>query len=255
MDQWRNKVVWLTGASGGIGEAFARKAAAEGCVLAISARRTEELERLAKELNGLGGRVHPFPLDLSIPHAIGQVARAIEAELGPIEVLVANAGTHKPTDVSHFSTEEYRRLFELNLFAVLGCIEAVLPSMRERRTGHIVGVASVAGYRGLPKAAAYGASKSALAHFLESIRFDLESFGVAVTVVSPGFVRTPLTDKNDFPMPFLMEPEPAAEAMLRGVLRRDKEVHFPKRFTWIMKTLRVLPFPLYHRIVRKMVLG
>lgn len=250
---WKNKVVWLTGASGGLGEAFAREAAATGCVLAISARRGEELARVAAELNAAGGSVHCFPLDLKDREGINRVVRDIEATLGPIEILVANAGTHQPTDVGAFATDEYRALFDLNLFATLYCIEAVLPGMRERRSGQIVGVASVAGYRGLPKAAAYGASKAALAHFLESIRFDLEAFGISVTVVNPGFVRTPLTDKNDFPMPFLMEPQPAARAMLSGILLGQREVHFPKRFTWIMKTLRVLPFPVYHWLVRRVV--
>ncbi len=255
MISWRNKVVWLTGASGGLGEAFAREAAATGCVLAISARRGEELARVASELNGTGAKVHCFPLDLTDRESIKRVVGEISASLGPIEVLVANAGTHQPTDVGAFTTDEYRKLFELNLFATLNCIEAVLPGMRDRRSGQIVGVASVAGYRGLPKAAAYGASKAALAHFLESIRFDVAAFGISVTIVNPGFVRTPLTDKNDFPMPFLMEPQPAARAMLRGILSGENEVHFPKRFTWIMKTLRVLPFPVYQWLVRKMVYG
>lgn len=255
MITWRDKVVWITGASGGLGEAFARELAAEGCVMAISARRGDELHRIAADLNAKGGRVHPFPLDLRVGGDVARVSAEIASKLGVIDVLIANAGTHQPTDVSHFSTDEYRELFELNLFATLRCIEAVLPSMVARRSGQIVGVASVAGYRGLPKAAAYGASKAALTHFLESIRFDLEPFGIGVTVVNPGFVKTPLTDKNDFPMPFLMEAAPAARAMLRGVQSGQREVHFPKRFTWIMKTFRVLPYPLYHWLVRRAVYG
>jgi short-subunit dehydrogenase len=177
------------------------------------------------------------------------IVKQIEGAFGSVDVLVANAGSHVPTNLEQFDAREYDSLMMLNYSGALYCIEAVLPSMLERKSGHIVAVSSVAGYRGLPRAAAYGASKAALTHFIESIRFDLVKHGIAATVVSPGFVKTPLTDKNDFEMPFLIEAGKAAKIMLRGIERRKMEVHFPWQFTLIMKLLRIIPYPAYHKFI------
>ena len=250
---WLDKVVWLTGASSGLGESFAKTAASTGCKLVLTARRADKLQSIADEARRSGGKVWCFDADVTNASAVRAAHERIQQETGEDDVLIANAGTHVPTDVASFSVSEYRSVMELNYFGTLNCIEAVLPEMISRHSGHIAGVGSVAGYRGLPRAAAYGASKSALIHFLESIRFDLEQYGITVSVVNPGFIRTPLTDQNDFPMPFLMEPDDAAQAMLKGLLNGSKEVHFPQRFTWQMKLFRILPFPLYHRLVRKIV--
>lgn len=243
------KTVWLVGASSGIGEAFAKQVSATGCNLILSARREEKLKDVAEACGG----AHVVALDVCERASVEKAYSEIKEKYGAVDVLIANAGTHKPTRVKHFNVDEYRRVLEVNFFGVLNCFEAVLPDMIERRQGHLVAVSSIAGYRGLPRAAAYGASKSALTHFCESIRLDLEPLDVDVTVVSPGFVKTPLTDKNDFDMPFLMEAEDAAKEMLKGIEQRKYEVHFPWKFTYILKFLRVIPFSLYHRLVRKTV--
>lgn len=248
------KVVWLTGASSGLGRACAQELAGTGCRLALSARRSQELQALAAELGAPGRQVAAFACDVTDKAAVKARHAEIEQRLGPVDVLIANAGSHIPTVVEKFDTEEYRALMELNYFGALHCIEAVIGAMIERKEGHIVAVSSVAGYRALPHAAAYGASKAALAHFSESIRFNLARHGIFVTVVSPGFVRTPLTAKNEFPMPCLMEPGPAARELVRGIERKEYEIHFPKRFTFAMKLLRVIPFPLYRRAIAKFVL-
>ncbi|MCB0325665.1 MAG: SDR family NAD(P)-dependent oxidoreductase [Bdellovibrionales bacterium] len=243
------RLIWLTGASSGIGEAFARVAAQEGYSLALTARNAESLHRLVEACQGEGRVVASFPGDVTDRGEMARVAEAIRSQLGEISLLVANAGTHIPTDVRRFDVMQYETLMRVNYFGVLNCIEAVLPRMLEQNRGHLVAVSSVAGYRGLPRAAAYGASKAALTHFMESLRLDLDRTGIVVTVVSPGFVRTPLTDKNDFTMPFLMEADDAARAMLQGIAQKQMEVHFPKRFTYLLKLLRVLPYPLYHRLI------
>ncbi len=250
----KGKVVWLTGASSGLGEAFARRLIASGCVLALTARRAEALEALVEEYAAAGMTAISFPGDITDRDRMKEIANAIREQHGAIDILVANAGTHNPTSASAFNTDDYRRLIEINYLGQLHCIEAVLPHMIERGEGHLAVVSSVAGFRGLPTAAAYGASKSALSHFLESIRFDLEPKNIAVTAIHPGFIRTPLTDQNDFPMPFLMEAPAAADRMYQHIVERRLESHFPRRFTYIVKAFSLLPYALYRAVIKRVVL-
>ncbi len=250
------QVIWLTGASSGIGRATAIELGRRGYRLALTARRVELLDELRNYIISAGAtaeQIAVFPADVTNIDQVKSVYAQICKLFGRVDILFANAGGHLPSTSSRFETAEYKKLFELNLFGVLNCIEAVLPDMRANHAGHIVGVSSVAGYRALPTAAAYGASKSALTYFLNSLRFDLERDGIAVTVVSPGFVRTPLTDLNTFPMPCLIEPEVAAKAIADGIERRALEIHFPKRFTLFLKLLGLLPYPAYQALIRRFV--
>ena len=247
------KVVWLTGASTGIGKHLAGKLMKEASALALTARSVDSLELLSKELTDFNKPVLCLPGDVTKPEEMLNVTKQVENRVGPIDVLIANAGTYVPTDIAKFDLEEYRYITEVNFVGVLNCVQAVLPSMLERQSGYLVAVASLAGYRGLPRAAAYGASKAALIHFFESMSFDLQPSGIDVTLVNPGFVRTPLTDKNTFDMPFLMDPEPAADFSFDGLQERRREIHFPWKFSLIMKLLRVLPYPLYQLIIKKVV--
>jgi len=249
MGSLKGKTLWLIGASSGIGEAFASVASENGCRLILSARREEKLKEVACSCGALAA----FPLDVTDLATVKKTTKKIEKEIGQIDIVIACAGNHIPTDVKKFNVDEYRKIMEVNYFGVLNVIESVLPFFLERSQGHIVAVSSVAGYRGLPKAAAYGASKSAVTHFCESLRLDLEPLGIDVSVVSPGFVKTPLTDKNDFEMPFLMDPLDAAKDMFRGIELKKKEIHFPLKFTFLLKLLRILPFSLYHWLVKKLV--
>lgn len=249
----KDKVIWLTGASSGIGEAFARRLFRLPCKLAITARNQEKLNELVAASANHPAEVRAYAGDVTKRERMREIVKEIGQDFGTLDVMVANAGTHVPTEVTEFDVEQYRNIAEINYFGVLNCIDAVLPGMREREAGHIVGVSSVAGYRGLPRAAAYGASKAAVTHFLESLRLDVEEFGIAVSVVSPGFVKTPLTDKNDFEMPFLISAEQAAEEMLKGIEKKDFEIHFPKRFTLFLKFLRILPIRWYHFVIKKTV--
>ncbi len=250
MPQLENRTIWLTGASSGIGEALAHQLARIPCRLAISARRGEVLEKLAAELSAENNTVRPYPLDVTDREAVPATAEKIAADLGPIDILIANAGTYKPDDPARFDAADYDGTMRLNFSGAVYCIEAVLPSMIERRSGYIVGVSSLVGYRGLPRASAYGASKAALINFLEGLRFDLRRHNVRVSVVNPGFVKTPLTDKNDFQMPFLMPVDEAAKVMMKGMRRGKMEIYFPWQLAWIFKLMRVIPYPLYDRLVR-----
>lgn len=239
------RLVWITGASAGIGRALALELAGRGDRVLASARRPEELRRLAEEADGRPGSIVPLPLDVTDAVALRDAIDRIESEHGALDVAVLNAGTHQPVDAAGFTAAGLRSLCELNLFATAACLEQVMRVMLPRRRGRIAVVASVAGYRGLPTAAYYSTSKAAVIAMCESLRFDLDKAGIVLQVVNPGFVRTPLTDKNPFSMPFLMEPEDAARRLADGLTTRRFEITFPRRFTWLLKLLRILPYALY----------
>lgn len=254
MSYLNDKVIWITGASMGIGEAIARRLGGEGCRLALTARSKDRLADIAMDISRADGSALVLPGDVTKSEEMKAIAGKIEEEWGRVDVLIANAGTYIPTDGRQFESDHCTLMMNLNYSGALYCIEAVLPGMIARGAGHIVGVSSVTGYRGLPMAAGYGATKAALINFLEGLRFDLTGAGVAVTVVNPGFVKTPLTDKNEFKMPFLIPAEKAAEIIVRGISRKKREIHFPAPFSWTLKFLRILPFPIYEALVRRMVL-
>lgn len=243
---WQGKCVWLTGASSGIGEALAFELVKRGARVAITARRRDILEEMKKRAPA---QLFPFPGDVTNLQEMKSIVSGIEREMGPIDVAIPNAGTHIFTLPEQFNSEEYFSIMRLNFGGMLHCIEAVLPSMLRRGEGYLAPVASLAGYRGLPRAAAYGASKAAMIHFLESIRFHLKNKGIVISIVNPGFVKTPLTDKNDFRMPFLVSAEKAAKIICNGIAQGKREVAFPFPFNWILKIARILPDPLYERIV------
>lgn len=245
--------VWLTGASSGIGEALVPVLAGRGARLALSARRAEHLEASAAAWRPRGVDVLVVPHDVTDRAAVRAAAGRIEATWGGVDLAIFNAGGH--TLAPGFDTRQFVDVMTLNYFAPLYGVEAVLPGMLQRGRGHIAAVASLAGYRGLPTAAAYGASKAALIHAFESLRFDLAPRGIGMTVVNPGYVRTPLTDRNRFRMPFLMPADRAAELIVRGLERGRREIHFPPVFSWTLKVLRVMPYPLYERIITRATAG
>lgn len=249
--QLQGKCIWLTGASSGIGEALAFELARRGARLALTARRAEVLEKMVAEIRSKGGQAWSFPGDVTNLDEMKQVVDSIEKGVGPIDVAIPNAGTHLFTVPEQFNSAEYLSIMQLNFGGILYCIEAVLPRMLERGKGCLAPVASLAGYRGLPRAAAYGASKSVAIHFLESIRFHLKRKNITISIVNPGFVKTPLTDKNDFRMPFLVDASRAARIICRGIERGKREIAFPWPFTWVLKIARILPDPIYEVLVNR----
>jgi NAD(P)-dependent dehydrogenase (short-subunit alcohol dehydrogenase family) len=245
--------VWITGAGKGIGRAVALKLAARGRVVAASARTLSDLESLAAEAARLPGRIVPVPLDITDAAAAEAVVAQIEREVGPIGLAILNAGTHVPEHAEGFDLGAFRQVVDTNLGGTANCLAAVLPPLLERRKGRVALVASVAGYRGLPSAGAYGATKAALINLAESLAPELKQKGVTMTLISPGFVDTPLTRKNDFPMPFLIGADDAAERIVKGLDTNKFEIVFPRRMAFSMKLLRLLPYWLFFAITRGMV--
>lgn len=249
----KQKLAWITGASQGIGSAVALRLAAEGWIVAASARQAEKLSALSRAAVHLDGSIVPFQLDVTDEAACAQVFEAIESDQGAVDLVILNAGTHEPIDGTKFSVEPVRKLVEINLMGTVNCLAPVIDRFVERRSGRIGIVASVAGYRGLPTASGYGASKAALINMCEALRPELMEKSVVLSCITPGFVRTPLTDKNPFPMPFMIDVETAAARIIRGLESNRFEITFPRRFAYIMKLLRVLPYWAYFAITRRTV--
>ena len=248
----KGKCVWLTGASSGIGEALAYELARRGARVALTARRKELLDEIFATITTTHGEARCFPGDVLNLEEMKRVVESIENEMGPIEIAIPNAGSHIFSKPEQFDSAEYLSIMQLNFGGVLHCLEAVIPRMLLRGGGYLAPVASLAGYRGLPRAAAYGASKSALIHFLESVRFHLQPKGIVISIVNPGFVKTPLTDKNDFYMPFLVTAEKAAKIICNGLERGKRTIAFPFPFSWIVGLGKFLPAPVYERIVNQL---
>ena len=243
-----SKNVWITGASSGIGKALAIKFAKEGWQVAASARR----ENLLKDLSNQDPNIYPFPLDVKNEDNAKKIFQNILEKFKTIDISVFCTGIHDPDAEKNLSSEKIREIMETNFFGTLNCIMAINNYFKEKKSGHISIVSSVAGYRGLPAAAGYCASKSALTTLAESLYFDFKRHNVRVSVISPGFIKTPLTDKNKFPMPMIKSPEFAAEKMFIGLTRKNAfEIHFPIAFTLMMKFLKIIPNWLYFLLVKK----
>lgn len=239
------KVVWITGASTGIGHEIALQLAARGVTVAASARSADKLALL-------GANIRPYPLDVTERTAVLATINSIERDLGPIDLAVLAAGTYTPVDVEGFSPAIFEIAMATNYLGVVNALAGLLPPMMSRRAGHVAWIASVAGYVGLPKAAAYGPSKAALINLAESLKPDLDIRGITVSVINPGFVETPLTAQNDFSMPFLMQAPEAARLSIEGLLKRRFEIAYPLRFVIIMKLARLIPYVLFFRLIQTM---
>jgi short-subunit dehydrogenase len=240
-------VVWITGASTGIGAEIAKQLHHQGVVVAASARSLDKL-------NALGDGIKAYPLDVTDTVKVAETFTAIERDLGHIDLIIAGAGTYTAISVSDIKADLFRDMLDVNYMGVVNVLAAVLPVFRARRAGHLSWIASVAGYRGLPKAAAYGPTKAALINLAESLKPELDRDGVKLSVINPGFVRTPMTAQNDFDMPFLMEPADAARATIAGLARGKFEVAYPQPFVAILKTIRILPYRLFFWLSRKYLL-
>lgn len=247
--------IWLTGATSGIGQALALRLLDQGHLVALSARSEPALQALCR------GRANAIavPLDITDREAVMAAERHLTDLLGHLDLAILNAGTCEYLEDGQLDTALVERVFAVNFFGSLYCVEAALPLLRRaRRLGappQLAATSSAAAYLALPQAEAYGASKAALSHFLESLRLDLAPQGIRVSLIHPGFVETPLTERNDFPMPMRISAEAAAKAILAGLEKRRLDIHFPRRFTVGLRLLGLLPpslrFQLGKRLVRQ----
>jgi short-subunit dehydrogenase len=199
-----------------------------------------------------GGTAHAIPCDVADRESVHIAVAACAAALGPIDLLVANAGVSENTHAASLDAREVERLVRVNYLGSVYAVEAVLPDMLARRSGHLVAVGSLAGLGGLPLSAAYSASKAAQMDFFEALRIDLRGKGVAVTVVAPGYVRSPMTDRNRFPMPFMVEQDTAIERIARAIDRRERLAIFPWQLAWIRWVAQIFPRSLYDAIASRL---
>jgi short-subunit dehydrogenase len=248
------QTIWIVGASSGIGAALARKfhdnPTCPDQKIVISARNADKLAELATEMSDMT----PVAVDITDPNAVKSAFNTVEKDFGLPDLVILAAGVYSPMKLSAFSAETIRSHVDTNYMGIVNCLEPLLSKMRAKRSGEIAVVASVAGYRGLPNASAYGPTKAALINLCESLHTELTGSGVLLRVINPGFVKTRLTDKNDFAMPYLLTPEQAADYLYRGLCgNNDFEIAFPPPFVRQLKLTRILPYPLFFKLMRKLV--
>jgi short-subunit dehydrogenase len=249
---WKNKVILLTGASSGLGEGIALELAKRGAVLGLIARRADRLEYLKSRCKAAGGAAggaaRIFAVDVSDVEGLTQAANSLQNEFGRIDMLIANAGIGGAIDAAKFDAEAVNRIINVNLNGAVNSIAAVLPQMIGQKSGHIVGISSLAGYRGLPKSAAYCASKAGFSALLESLRLDLKKHNVSVTTIHPGFIKTPLTAGRENKMPFLMEREDGVAKIISIIEKKKASAAFPFPLSTFVRLGNFFPAWLYDRI-------
>ena len=243
------KTIWITGGSTGIGKALAIKFASKGWNVAVSARR----EELLNELSNSNENVSGFPLDVTDKEKCKEVFNEIKNKYENVDICFFSTGTWDPKKEKDIDVEQIENVFKVNFFGTVNSIKAVEKYFKDKKNGVITIVSSIAGYRGLPNSTGYGPSKSALNNLAESLCFDFKRYNVRVCLVSPGFIKTPMTDKNDFKMPFLKTPDYAADQIYEGLVNKNVfEIHFPKSLTITLKLLSFLPSKIYFSLVRKL---
>lgn len=249
---WREKVVFITGASSGIGSEMARQLAAKGATLGLLARRKELLDELSAEITDKGAVCRTFSADVTDEAAVHSAADALRSEFGRIDVLIANAGIGGgAVHAKDISRENFARVIDVNIIGAVNSVTAVLPAMVERNSGHLVAISSLAGYRGLAKSASYCASKAAMTALFESIRVDLRGTNIHVTTINPGFIKTPLTSGRQAKMPFLMELPEATAKIIRFIEQKKKIAAFPFPLSTFVRLGQAFPAWLYDRIAAR----
>jgi short-subunit dehydrogenase len=247
-----SKIAFVTGASTGLGHELAKQLVQAGYDVALVARRLPLLETLKKELEPFGQRVLVLGADVSRWDEIQAAVDRTEKELGPIDLLIANAGVSSDAPLKRFNVAEARMVYEVNVIGLMQTVAAVLPYFMERKRGHIVGVSSLAAYVSFPRSTVYCSSKAAASSYLEGLRLELMPLNIPVTTICPGFVRTPMTQKNKFKMPFLLDAPDAVRIMMRGIEARKAMVHFPTSLGLIVRGLRFIPAPIFRQIVLRL---
>ena len=243
------KKIWITGASSGIGKALALKFAKENWHVAVSARRKELLDELAQNKN-----ISSFPMDVTNEDLVKITFSNILNKFKELDLCVFCSGAYDPKLEKEINKEQIKKIMNINFFGVLNCVKAVEEYFKNKKNGHISVVSSVAAYRGLPNSTGYGPSKAALTNLTESLYFDFKKHNVRISLISPGFIKTPLTNQNTFSMPFIKTPEFAANKIYNGLIKGSSfEIHFPKELTLFLKLLRILPYRIYLFLINKFI--
>jgi short-subunit dehydrogenase len=248
---WSDKVVLVTGASSGIGEALAVEFGRRGASVGLLARREEVLGEVARKVEAAGGRAFAVAVDVREAEAVREAAAKVREQFGPIDVLVANAGVGEITLARAFDIEVVTQVLSVNVLGAMNSVAAVLPQMLERGSGQIVGISSLAAFRGFPGSGAYCASKAALSTFFESLRAELRPSNIYVTTIHPGFIDTPMTRGRNRKMPFLQDADRAAGQMLRAIEARRRTYAFPWQLATIARIGRWIPDALYDRMLAR----
>ncbi|MCH9845403.1 MAG: SDR family NAD(P)-dependent oxidoreductase [Alphaproteobacteria bacterium] len=248
---WAGKKIWIIGASSGIGMALVLQLAKQGALLALSARRAPQLNALMQELNADNQQNHIIcPLDVAQTETIATTAKSIITHFETLDSVIFLPAIYSANDSERKSLAHINQAIDINLRSVFYVLDAVLPQFEQQKAGQFILCSSVAGYKGLPNGQPYCATKAALLNLAESLRIDLESKNIDVKVITPGFVKTELTDKNSFKMPMLITPTQAASYIIKGMATKKFEIHFPKKFTLMMKLINLLPYSLYFALMR-----
>src|SRR5688572_25437653 len=247
---WQDKTVMITGASSGIGRGLAGELSKRGAKVGLIARRAAALTELVREIETANGKALALPADVMDAESLSAAATKLRSAFGPIDVLVANAGVGATVDGAELKGSTVAGVINVNVLGAANSVEAVIPEMVARGSGQLVAISSLAAYRGLPRSAAYCASKAAVSAFFESLRLDLEPRGIDVTIIHPGFIKTPLTEGRDAQMPFLMELDDAVGKMVRVIEKRRKRYSFPWQLATIVRAGMLMPIWMYDRISR-----
>lgn len=248
---WQDKNVMITGASSGIGRGLALEIARRGARVGLVARRADLLNEIVAEVERLGAQALALPASVEDAAAMREAAEQMRRKFGPIDVMIANAGIGTTTDAAELDASEVARIFGVNVIGAASSVAAVVPEMVQRGRGQIVAISSLAAYRGLPKSASYGASKAAVSAFFESLRLDLQPRGIDVTIIHPGFIKTPLTAGRDAQMPFLMELDDAVLKIVNAIEKRKKSYAFPWQLATIVRAGMIMPNFMYDWISRR----
>lgn len=255
MSSSRFQCALITGASSGLGEAIARDLARRGTHVLLVARRAEELERVAREIRAAGGRAESAALDVRDAERVRDLIRELDLRAGGFDLVLANAGVGRAKPVHELTWDEIDETLAVNVRGAIATLHGALPLLRARGRGTLAGMSSLAGLRGLPTSAVYSASKAALSTYLESLAIDLTGSGVRVCDIRPGFVRTPMTAENRFPMPFLMDAQEAARRAVRGLEEGRAIVAFPRPMRLAMALAERVPSSVYRWIARRLPTG
>jgi len=245
--------IWITGASSGIGAELAQLYAEAGHTVFASARNQQSLAGMEVSAKTLAGNIVALPLDVTDDEAVAKAVETMISHDGGLDLAILNAGYYEPIEFDDLNIEHFKATYEVNLMGVVRCLLPTLKYFSAKSEGHVAIVSSVSGFRGLPKAAAYGSSKAALINMAESLKPECNAHGIKLSLVNPGFVKSKLTDRNDFKMPFIMETRDAALRIINGLESNAFEITFPRRFTYGLKLLRILPYRLYFLATKALV--